>query len=176
MSKQYPLQVPQRTKNLRQASVLLLLGIVCLLAAWLLHFSTSTYPVGVLALGVGIFIAAMFNPYRLLAAGWFTMLLGIAVFLFFSGRISGSQVFPAYIIAMGLGLLGIAFMAQRGYVGAGAVTPALLVLVVGIIESLLAAHLTPHDFIPFMLSLWLPGIGLLVLGLVYLVASQFGRA
>ncbi len=94
---------------------------------------------------------------------------------FFSGRISGSQVFPAYIIAIGLGLLGIAFMARRGYVGAGAVTPALLVLVVGVIESLLAAHLTPHDFIPFMLSLWLPGIGLLVLGLVYLVASLVGK-
>ncbi len=33
-----------------------------------------------------------------------------------------------------------------------------------------------HDFIPFMLSLWLPGIGLLVLGLVYLVASLVGKA
>jgi hypothetical protein len=33
-----------------------------------------------------------------------------------------------------------------------------------------------HDFIPFMLSLWQPGIGLLVLGLVYLVASLVGKA
>lgn len=76
---------------------------------------------------------------------------------------------------MELGLLGIAIMARRGYVGAGAVTPGLLVLVVGVVESFLAANLTPHDFVPFMLSLWLPGIGLVVLGLVYLVTSLVGN-
>jgi hypothetical protein len=167
--------VSQRTKNLRQVFVLLLLGVICLLAAWLLRPSTSVYPVGVLALGVGMLVAAIFNPYRLLVAGWFTMLLGIAIFLVFSHHIPGSQVFSAYTIAMGLGLLGIAIMGRQGYVGAGAVTPGLLVLVVGIVESLLVANLTPHDFVPFMLSLWLPGIGLVVLGLVYLVASLVGN-
>jgi hypothetical protein len=167
--------VSQRTKNLRQVFVLFLLGVVCLLAAWLIRPSTSVYPVGVLALGVGMLVAAIFNPYRLLVAGWFITPLGIAIFLVFSHRIPGSQVFSAYTIAMGLGLLGIAIMARRGYVGAGAVTPGLLVLVVGIVESLLVANLTPHDFVPFMLSLWLPGIGLVVLGLVYLVASLVGK-
>jgi len=56
-------------------------------------------------------------------------------------------------------------------VKAGAVTPGLLVIIVGILEYLLAAGLTPSIFIPFMLSLWLPGFGLLALGLVYLLAT-----
>jgi len=42
----------------------------------------------------------------------------------------------------------------------------LIVVAVAIIELLLAEHLTPGNFVPFMLSLWLPGIGLLVLGLI----------
>jgi hypothetical protein len=175
MSKQYLERATTRTKNLWQVYALLLSGAVCLLAAWLLHPSPDVYPIGVLTLGVGMLVAAILNPYRLLEAGWFTTLLGIAVFLFFSHRIPGSQVFPAYILAMGLGLLGIAFMSRRGYVGAGAVTPGLLVLVVGIVECLLEANLTPRDFIPFMLSLWLPGIGLVLLGLVYLGASMVGK-
>lgn len=176
MSKQRSMQAIGRTKDLRQVYALFLFGVVCLLIAWLLHPLPSVYPVGVLVLGVGMLIAAIINPARLLAAGWFTTLLGIAVFLFFSRNIPGNQVFPAYILAMGLGLLGIAFMARRGYVGAGAVTPALLVLAVGIVESLLVAGLTPHDFIPFMLSFWLPGIGLVVLGFLYLVQSLMRHA
>jgi len=122
-------------------------------------------------LGAAIFLAALVNPYRLMAAGWLLLLLGVAVFLFFSGHISGGQVFPAYIVAIGLALLGIALMGRRGYIKAGAVTPGLIVLLVGIIEVLLVANRTPSNFVPFMLSLWLPAIGLLVLGLIYLVAS-----
>jgi len=51
------------------------------------------------------------------------------------------------------------------------VTPGLIVVAVASIEWLLAAHLTPGNFVPFMLSLWLPGIGLLLLGLMYLAVS-----
>jgi len=123
--------------------------------------------------GVGMLIASIINPYRLIIASWLVTLLGIAVFLFYRHIIPGNQVFPVYIIAMALGLLGIAFMVRRGYVGAGAVTPGLLVLVVGIIEYLLVGgysigSLTPGRFTSFMLSLWLPGIALTVLGLIYL--------
>jgi hypothetical protein len=62
-------------------------------------------------------------------------------------------------------------MARRDYVQAGAVTPGLLVIIVGILEYLLAAGLTPSIFVPFMLSLWLPGFGLLAVGLLYLAAT-----
>jgi len=171
MSKKFSGHFVTRARSRRQALLLFLFGIICVLAAWLVHPSTNTYPIGVLVLGAGIFIAALVNPYRLMIGGWLLLLLGIAVFLFFSGHISGGQVFPAYIVAIGLALLGIALMGRRGYVKAGAVTPGLIVLLVGIIEVLLVANRTPSNFLPFMLSLWLPAIGLLVLGAVYLVAS-----
>lgn len=171
MSKKFSGHAVTRARSRRQAMILLLFGVICLLLAWLIHPSSSAYPLGVLVFGAGMFIAALLNPYRLMAAGWLVLLLGIAVFLFFGGHIPGSQAFPAYIVAMGVALLGIAFMGRRGYIKAGAVTPGLIVLMVGIIEVLLIANRTPANFVPFMLSFWLPGIGLFVLGLAYLVAS-----
>jgi hypothetical protein len=170
LSKKFSGHFVTRARDRRQALLLLLFGIICLLVAWLVHPSP---PLGVLVLGAGIFIAAFVNPYRLMIAGWLLFLLGIAVFLFFSGHISGAQVFPAYIVAIGLALLGIALMGRRGYVKAGAISPGLIVLLVGIVEVLLVANRTPSNFVPFMLSLWLPAIGLLVLGVIYLVVSVF---
>ena len=171
MSRKFSGHAVTRAKNLYQAYVLLLLGIIFLLLAWLLHPSTSEYPIGVMMLGIGMAIAALLNPYRLVIASWLTTLLGIAAFLFFSHRIPADQVFPAYIIAMGVALIGIALMGRRGYIKAGAITPGIIVLLVGIIEALLLAGRTPNNFVPIMLSLWLPGIGLFVLGLLYVVAS-----
>ena len=171
MSRKFSGHAATRARSRRQALVLLLFGVICLLAAWLIHPSTTAYPIGVLVLGAGMSIAALLNPYRLMAASWLVLPLGIAAFLFFGNHIPGSQVFPVYIVAIGVGLLGIGLMGRRGYIKAGAVTPGLIVLIVGVIEVLLIANRTPSNFVPFMLSLWLPGIGLLVLGLVYLVAS-----
>ncbi|HEY6541041.1 MAG TPA: hypothetical protein VIZ18_08895 [Ktedonobacteraceae bacterium] len=168
MSKKFSGHFVTRARDRRQALLLFLFGIICLLVAWLVHPSP---PLGVLVLGAGVFIAALVNPYILMIAGWLLLLLGIAVFLFFSGHISGAQVFPAYIVAIGLALLGIALMGRRGYVKAGAISPGLIVLLVGIVEVLLVANRTPSNFLPFMLSLWLPAIGLLVLGALYLVVS-----
>ncbi len=160
-----------------QAYVLLILGFVCLLVSWLIHPNTSEYPVGVMIFGFGMLIACIINPYRLVIASFLTTTLGIAVYLFFKHLIPGNEVFPEYIIAIGIGLIGIAFMARRGYVGAGALTPGILVLGVGIIEYWLISgytigSLTPDRFITFMLSLWLPSIGLLLLGLTYLLLSM----
>jgi hypothetical protein len=177
MSKQISLRAKSRSKNIRQAYVLLILGIVCLLAAWLIHPNTSEYPIGVMIFGFGMLIASIINPFRLVVASFLTTALGIATYLFFKHLIPGSEIFPVYIIAIGIGLIGIALMARRGYVGAGAITPGILVLSVGIIEYLLVggyslAGLTPDRFISFMLSLWLPGIGLTLLGGIYLFASM----
>ena len=177
MPKQISPGAASRSKNLRQAYVLLILGIVCLLAAGLLHPNPSMYPIGVMVLGFGMLIASIFNPYHLVVASFLTTALGIAAYLFFKHLISGNEVLPVYIIAIGLGLIGIALMARRGYVGAGAVTPGILVLGVGIIEYLLVGGysiggLTPDLFISFMLSLWLPGIGLTILGVIYLLTNM----
>jgi hypothetical protein len=167
---------PKNTMYL-QAYVLLILGIVCLLAAFLIHPSTSEYPAGVMIFGLGMLIACIVNPYKLVIASFLTTALGVAVYLFFKHLIPGNEVFPEYIIAMGIGLIGIALMARQGYVGAGALTPGIFVLGVGIIEYWLISgysigSLTPERFITFILSLWLPSISLLLLGLIYLLLSM----
>ncbi len=162
MSRKNSAHAAKHTKSRLQAFLLLLLGILCLLAAWLLHPNPFAYPVGVFLLGLGMLLAAALNPHRLVIGGILTTLIGIAVFLSFK---------PVIPVLKGQDLvtflLAIALMTRRGYIGNGAVTPGLIVVAVAIIELLLAEHLTPGNFVPFMLSLWLPGIGLLVLGLIY---------
>lgn len=178
MSKRISVRATTRMNNRRQAFALILFGVVFLAAAVLLylvlHSRAFNYPLGVFLFGLGMLVAAALNPQRLGAAGWLTTMLGIATFLFFDKLIPGNQFLSYHFAAIGLGLLGIAFMGRRGYIRAGAVTPALIVIAVGVIEFLIAAGLTPAGFIPFMLSLWLPGIGLLVLGLIYLAISVRG--
>jgi hypothetical protein len=170
MSEAFKLQA-RSSHQRRQALALVILGIIFLLGALLLRLNTNDYPLGVLLLGIGMLIAAIFNPYRLTIAASLTTALGIAVFLFFKHLIPGGQVLPAYILAISIGLLAIAFLTRRGYVGAGAISPAMIVLLVGVVEVLLIAGLTPPNFLQFMLSLWLPGSGLLALGVVYLLLS-----
>src|SRR6516164_8536098 len=96
-----------RSDNLRQGYLLLILGIVCLLAAWLIHPNTSEYPIGVMIFGFGMLIASIINPFRLVVASFLTTALGIATYLFFKHLIPGSEIFPVYIIAIGIGLIGI---------------------------------------------------------------------
>ncbi|MBV9712743.1 MAG: hypothetical protein JO011_17710 [Ktedonobacteraceae bacterium] len=163
-----------RANRIRQTYTLLGLGVVFILAALLLRLNPYGYPVGVLLLGIGLLIGAFLYPPRLMIAGWLVTPLGIAVFLTFKHLIPGNQILAFYILAIGVGMLAIALAARRGYVGKGAVSTGLIVLAVGIVELLLALGLTPPGFIPFMLSLWLPGIGLIVVGLLYLLTNGRG--
>ena len=174
MSRKNSARVVKRTKSRLQAFLLLILGVLCLLAAWLLHPNPYAYPVGILVLGLGMLLAAALNLHRLVIGGILTTLIGIAVFLSFKPVIPvlKGQDLVIFLLAIGLAELAIALMTRRGYVGAGAATAGLIVVAVAIIELLLAEHLTPNNFVPFMLSLWLPGIGLLVLGLIYGAVSM----
>ena len=72
-----------QANNRFQAFVLLLLGLLFLVLAWLVHPSTKDYPIGVLMLGVGMLLASALNPHRLVSAGLLVTLLGLAVFLAF---------------------------------------------------------------------------------------------
>jgi hypothetical protein len=174
MSRKNPARAAKRATRRLQAFLLLLSGVLCLLAAWLLHPNPFAYPIGIVVLGLGMLVAAALNPYRLVAGGILTTLIGVAVFLSFKPVIPvlRGQDLVTFLLAVGLAELAIALMTRRGYIGAGAVTPGLIVVAVAIIELLLAEHLTPGNFVPFMLSLWLPGIGLLVLGLMYGAVSM----
>jgi hypothetical protein len=165
----FSLPANSRANTLRQASVLLLSGVVFLGMAWWGMLNSSS--LGVLLFGLAMLGAALFHPRRLLSIGWLTTSLGMATFLMFRHYIPDSQVLTAHLLAIGVGLLGLAWMARRGYVAAGALTPGIFVVGVGVTEYLQAAHLTPSPLVPFALSLWLPGCGLLALGLLFLATS-----
>ena len=155
--------------NYRQTYVLLLLGFVFLILAWLGMF--NSFSIGVLLLGLGMLVVGLLNPRRFLSAGWLMASLGVATFLMFRHSIPDSQVLTAHLLAIGLGLLGIAWMGRRGYIRAGELTSGFFVVGVGVTEYLQAVHLIPSTVVPFALSLWLPGFGLFALGLVTLAAS-----
>ena len=169
MQRPFSLSDRNHTNNLLQAIVLLLLGVVFLAIAWL--GMLNTYSMGVLLFGLGMLGVAPLNPRRFLPAGWLTTTLGVATFLMFRHYIPDSQVLTAHLLAIGVGLLGIAWIARHGHIGAGALTPGVFVVGVGVTEYLQAVNLTPSALVPFALSLWLPGSGLFVLGLVCLAMN-----
>lgn len=157
------------TNNRLQAYMLLLLGVIFLaVAKWGI---LNSYSLGEFLFGLGMLTAALFKPNRLMLAGLLTTLLGVGTILNFQHFIPGNQFLAAHLLAIGLALLGIAWMSHRGYISSDIVTPGLLILGVGVVEYLQAAHLTPPTFLSFALSLWLPGSGLLVLGLIHLAPS-----
>jgi hypothetical protein len=165
---QQPFSAGSRANNRRQAYALLLLGVIFLIIAWL--GILNPYSLGVLLFGLAILGVAPLNPRRFLSAGWLMASLGVATFLMFRHSIPDSQVLTAHLLALGLGLLGIAWMARRGYIRAGALTPGFFVMGVGVTEYLQAVHLIPSTVVPLALSLWLPGFGLFALGLFSLAA------
>src|SRR5437868_2995724 len=169
MQQPFSVSVGSRANNRRQAYALLLLGVVFLAVAWL--GILNPYPLGVLLFGLGMLGVAPLNPRRFLSAGWLTTWLGVATFLMFRHYIPDSQTLTAHLLAIGLGLLGIVWIARHGHIGAGALTPGIFVVGVGVTEYLQAVHLTPSALVPFALSLWLPGSGLFVLGLVCLAMN-----
>lgn len=177
MRKMLSLRAAAYEKDRLQAYLLILLGLILLPLAWLFNrdpFAYPTYPLGLFLFGVGILVAAALNPFRLMIAGILTTLIGAWVFLAFKPQSfipHGGDAFTL-ALALGLGLLGIALMARWGYIKAGALTPGIIIVLVGLVEYPPTAKYLPDKFTPFVLSLWLPAIGLLVLGLVYLVTSE----
>src|SRR2546430_14288546 len=75
-------------------------------------------------------LAAALNPYRLVIGGILTTLIGMAVFLSFKPVIPvlRGQDLVTFLLAIGIAELAIALMTRRGYIGAGAVTPSLIVV------------------------------------------------
>lgn len=152
-----------RSRNALQSYILLALGVIFLLGAQFLQLNPRTYPIGLFLFGFGLLVAAVINPRQLVIAGLFFTLVGAAFFLGFRKIVLFDN--SLLIIAISVALLGIALMARRGYVGAGALTPGFFVLLVGIIQYPVMG-LGPR-LAPFVLSLWFPGIALLILGFVY---------
>jgi hypothetical protein len=151
MQRLFSMHTSAYSNNYRQTYVLLLLGFVFLTLAWLGMF--HSFSIGVLLFGLGMLGVAPFSPRRFLSAGWLMTSLGVATFLMFRHSIPDSQALTAHLLAIGLGLLGIAWMARLGYIYAGALTPAFFVVGVGVTEDLQAIHIIPSTVVPFALSL-----------------------
>jgi hypothetical protein len=132
----------------------------------------GAYPIGELSFGLGLLIAAPLNTHRILAVGWLVTLIGLVGSLVFGHIIAGDQILAAHVLAIGVSLLGIRQMARRGYVNGDALAPNLLIVGVGVVEYLQAAQLTPAHFLSFALSLWFPGFGLFLLGLLFLMTGR----
>ncbi len=174
--------------NRRQAVALLILGVLFLAVATLppllTHHALLNYPVGVLLLGVGMLVTALLNPYRLAAAGWMTTMIGVAALLVYGRFVPGNQLLSVDLLAVGLGLLGTAFLGSLGYARTGHLSPAFIVIITAAIEYMIAApptvphsipfaaYLTIPNLLFFALSFWLPGVGLFVLGLIRLLFSR----
>lgn len=175
MVKRISIRANNRYNSRRQALLLLAFGIVCLLLAWLLHLNSFAQPIGVLVFGLCTLIAFVFNPHRLAVVGWMMTFIGIDAYFVYNNTIPGNQILGTFLIAAALGLLAVAMMARRGYVKAGALSPAFIIGIVGILEYLITARLLPFNDLAFPLSLWFPGVGLLLFGLFYYLTSGRDR-
>lgn len=194
MANNFSLPARRAARNRLQAYVLIILGIICLLLAWLLspdrfHFSRYTnsanfpfypdphhYPIGLLALGVGFLIAFFFNPRRLAVLTWMVLLMGIEIYLLYTNRIPGNQALSTFVLAIGIGLIGVAIVSILGLVRRWPFAAAIFVIIVGILEYLLAANMLPSFWVSFILTLWMPGVVLLIFGIVFLITSSLATA
>jgi hypothetical protein len=98
-------------------------------------------------------------------AGILSTLVGAAIFLAFKPIIPYDN--GLVVLVVGVALLLIAWLARCGYVGTGAITPGMLVLLVGLFLYPPTGRNATKLLAPFILSLWFPGTMLLLLGLVY---------
>ena len=122
----FSIHASAHSNNYIQAYVLLLLGFVFLTLAWLGMF--HSFSLGVALFGLGMLAIELLNPRRFLSAGWLMASLGVAILLVFLHSIPESLVLTAHFLAIGLGLLGIAWMARRGYIRTGALTQGFFVV------------------------------------------------
>ena len=160
-------------RNRTQALLLIVFGLLCLLCAFFLHYTPSAYPIGLFLFGLGMLIAAFVNPYRLLISGILVTVIGADIFLEFKNLIPYAG--DTTVLAIGIGLILVALAARRGYMGVGAMTPGLIVILVGIFLYPPATHFFPRGYVNFVLSLWFPGILLLALGIIYLLVDGLRR-
>src|SRR5258708_14241834 len=132
MSRKNPARAAKRATRRLQAFLLLLSGVLCLLAAWLLHPNPFAYPIGIVVLGLGMLVAAALNPYRLVAGGILTTLIGVAVFFSFKPVIPvmRGQDLVTFLLALGLAEPAIALMTCRVSIRMCELTPALIVAAV----------------------------------------------
>jgi hypothetical protein len=157
-----------KKRAILQAYILLGFGLIFLLGALLLHLNPFAVPVGLFLFGLGLLISAAFNPARLMIPGVIYTLIGAVIFIAYKPIIpfipyDGGLV----VIVVGIAMLALALLARQGYVGKGAMSPGFLVLLVGLFLYPPTGKAATKFFAPIILSLWFPGVMLLLIGLIY---------
>jgi hypothetical protein len=169
MSNTFFTKISGNSRDRLQAYILLGFGLIFMLGALFLHPSPFAVPIGLLFFGLGILLSAIFNPARLTIAGVIFTLIGAVIFIAFKPIIPYDSGLA--VIASGLALITIAFLTRRGYIGKGAVTPGILILLVGLLLYQPTGREASKFLAPFILSLWFPGVMLFLIGLIYYVQS-----
>lgn len=151
-----------------QALALIALGIVCAVLALLTRpFAGS----GLLALGVGLLLAHLIYRQRLFIAGMTVTAFAVAYVLNAQHVISDGELYGAYILAAALSVGVNVIAARRGYIGHDALSPALLLALIGALVVGSALPGTDAFYANFVL-LDMPAIVLAALGIVYFFAPE----
>jgi hypothetical protein len=150
---------------------------LCLLAlaAAIVQINGGSTLDAVLATGIGLLLGWLMYPKRLFILTALVLPLGIINELFDNGVIKGKYLEAAHLLVLALGLLAItwAMRAFPAWVHPRAVSPGMVVAVLGLLLLMANASTSAASLI---FSFWLPTAVLGALGLWYVLASAFGRA
>lgn len=155
-----------RHTNVRRLLALVAAAVVCAIVQLIWHPGNE---VGLLGIGLGLTLGFLVDRSRLLIAAALVTPLALANVLW-SARILRADVDALHLLAVALGLLAIAWGARAGYVGRGALSPGLLVGLVGLLVLGLTAGIAP-GFYAWLTSLWAPVVLLPLVGLVMLAGD-----
>lgn len=149
---------------------------LCLLAlaAAIVQISGGSRLDAVLATSIGLFLGWLMYPKRLFILTALVLPLGVINQLFDNHIIGGRYIEAAHLLALALGLLAItwAMRARPTWAHPGALSPGVVVAVLGLLLLLADASAAATKII---FSFWLPAAVLGALGLWYLLVSAVGR-
>jgi hypothetical protein len=151
-----------------QAVALIALGVVCALLSLTIHPLAGS---GLLALGVGLLLAHLVYRPRLFIPGVTATAFALAYLLNAARLVSNSELYGAYILAAALSVGLSVLAARRSYVGHDALSPALLLALIG---ALVVGTALPGTgaFYGVFVSLTMPAIALAALGVIYFFAPE----
>jgi len=165
----------QRPVTARQTLVLFALGIASGALQWTLHLDI---PIGVLAMGGGLFVAYLFDPRRLFAPAFILVCVGLLLYLPSYLPVSRylHNDLPSFLLAVGVGLWLAGIAARLARTGAGTLAAGTTVVVIGVLEWGRFAGLLPDWIYRYLVSsLWGATGLLLLMGLASLVRYLLGR-
>jgi hypothetical protein len=156
------------TRPRAQALALVALGIVCAVLALLTNLLAGS---GLLALGLGLLLAHLIYRSRLFISGVTVTAFAVAYLLNAADVISNGARSGVYILAAALSVGVSVIAARRGYIDHDALSPALLLALIGALAIGVALPGTDAFYGAFVL-LDMPAVVLAALGVFYFFAPE----